>query len=76
MWLPYLKPTPIVIAEDFFPPQDITTLDFTPEILHIDMGGTSQATAGFQDSDFFQKAIQMALRRTLSVNSHLSGFEV
>ena len=25
------------------------------------MGGTSQATAGFHDSDFFQKAIKMVL---------------
>ena len=38
--------------------------------------GTFQATAGFQDSDFFQKAMKMALRSILSVISHLSGFRL
>ena len=36
------------------------------------MGGTFQAAAGFQDSDFIQKATKIALRCILSVNSHLS----
>ena len=40
------------------------------------MVGTFQATAGFQDSDVFQKAIKMVLRCILSVNSHLSGFNL
>ena len=35
------------------------------------MDGTVQATAGLQDSAVFQKAIKMALRCILSVNSHL-----
>ena len=38
------------------------------------MGGTFQATTGFQDSDFIQKAVKIALRCILRVNSHLSGF--
>ena len=33
------------------------------------MDGTFKATAKFQDSDFFQKAIEMALRCILHVNS-------
>ena len=40
----------------------------------ICMGGTIQATAGFQGSDFFLKAIKMFLRCILSVISHLSNF--
>ena len=40
------------------------------------MGGTFQATGGFQVSDFFQKVIKMTLRCILSVNSHLSGFKL
>ena len=40
------------------------------------MDGTFQATAGFVDSDMFQKAVQMALRSCiLSVNSDLSGIK-
>ena len=42
----------------------------------MSMDGTFQATAGFQDSDVFQKAIKMSLRCILSVNSHLSGFKL
>ena len=38
------------------------------------MGGTFQATAGFQDSDVFQKALKMVLRSILSASFHLSGF--
>ena len=40
------------------------------------MGGASQATVRFQDSDIFQKAIKMALRCILGMNSHLSGFKL
>ena len=40
------------------------------------MGRTFQATAGFQDSDIFQKAIEMILRCILGVISHLSGFKI
>ena len=40
------------------------------------MVGTFQATAGFQDSDIFQKAIKMVFRCVLSVISHLSGFKL
>ena len=40
------------------------------------MGGTFQAAAGFQDWGIFQKAITMAFRYILSVNSHLSGFRL
>ena len=36
------------------------------------VGGAFQATAGFQDSEVFQKAMKMALKCSLSVNSHLS----
>ena len=43
---------------------------------NVRMGGTFQATARFQDSDIFQKAIEVALRLILSVNSHLSGFKL
>ena len=39
--------------------------------LYLAKGGTFQATAGFQDSDIFQKAMKMALRCSLSVNPHL-----
>ena len=39
------------------------------------MAETFQATAGFQGSAFFQKAIKMALRCTVSVIFHLSGFK-
>ena len=42
----------------------------------VPIGGTFQATAGFQDSDICQKAIKMAWRCILSVNSHLSGFKL
>ena len=35
-----------------------------------------QATTEFQDSDIFQKAIEMTFRCILSVNSHLSGFRL
>ena len=47
-------------------------------INYIHMGGTFQATAGFQDLDVFQKVLnlKMALRCILSVNSHLSGFRL
>ena len=38
------------------------------------MSETFQAEAGFQD--FFHKAIKMALRCILSVNSHLLGFKL
>ena len=38
--------------------------------------GTFQATAGFQGSVSFQKAIKMVLRCNLSVNSRLSGFKL
>ena len=37
------------------------------------MGGTSQATAGFHDSDFFQKAIKMVLS---VIFFQLSGFKL
>ena len=37
--------------------------------LGLSVGVTFQATAGFQDSDIFQKAIKMAARCILSVNS-------
>ena len=40
------------------------------------VGGTFQATAGFQDSDMFHKGIKMALRCSLSANSHLSEFKL
>ena len=40
------------------------------------MDGTFQITAGFQDSDIFQKAIEMVLRCILGVISHLSGFKI
>ena len=40
------------------------------------VGGTSQAAAGFLDSDIFQRAIKMALRCSLSTNSHISGFKL
>ena len=39
------------------------------------MCGTFQATAGFQDSNSFQRAIRMGLRWVFSVISHLSGFK-
>ena len=42
----------------------------------ISMGGTFQATARFQDSGIFQRAIKMAFRCILSVNYHLSGFKL
>ena len=35
------------------------------------MDETFQATAGFQDSDFFHKAVKMVLRCILSMISHL-----
>lgn len=41
-----------------------------------DKDGTFQATSRFQDSDSFDKAIEMAFRCILIVNSHLSGFKV
>ena len=37
------------------------------------MGGTFQATAKFQDSDFFQKAVKMVFRFILSI---ISGFRL
>ena len=40
------------------------------------MGGTFQATAGFQDSDIFQKAVKLVFRCIVSVLSHLSGFKL
>ena len=40
------------------------------------MDGTIQATARFQDSDFFRKAVKMVLRCILSVIFHLSGFKL
>ena len=40
------------------------------------MCGTFQATVGFQESDFFQKAIKMVLRCILNVILHLSGFKL
>ena len=39
-------------------------------------GVTFQATARFEDSDFFQKAVTIALRGFFSGNSHLSGFKL
>ena len=42
----------------------------------IHVAGTLQATAGFKDSDSFQKAIKMVLRCILSAVSHLSGFSL
>ena len=45
-------------------------------LTHNSIGGTFQAIARFQDSDISQKAIKMALRCNLSVNSHLSGFKL
>ena len=45
---------------------------------HCYMGGAFQATARFQDSGIIQKAIKMALRLILSVNSllFLSGVQL
>ena len=40
------------------------------------MGGTFHATARFQDSDFFEKAIKMLLRCILSVIFQPSGFKL
>ena len=40
------------------------------------MVGTFLATARFQDSRFFQEAIEMALRCILRVIFHLSGFKL
>ena len=42
----------------------------------VTLDGTCQATARWQDSDTFQKAIEMALRCILKVNSHLPGFKL
>ena len=42
----------------------------------MNMDGTFQATARFEDLDIFQKATKMALRCTLSMNSNLSGFKL
>ena len=41
-------------------------------LIYSFLGGTSQATARFQDSDIFQKAVKMAW----SASSHLSGFKL
>ena len=46
-----------------------------PEVIMC-MGGTFQATVGFQDSDFFQNAVKMVWRCTFSVISYLSGFKL
>ena len=45
---------------------------------HLDecMGGTLQASAGFQDSDFFHKGIKLVSRCILSVIFHPSGFKL
>ena len=43
---------------------------------HNNKGGTFEATARFQDSGTFQKAVIKALRCILSVNSHLPGFKL
>ena len=42
--------------------------------IYINMGGTSPAIAGFQDSDFFQKAIKMVLKYSFTMILHLLGF--
>ena len=40
------------------------------------MGGTFLAIAGFQDSDFFQKAIKTVLRYILNVIYHFAPFKI
>ena len=40
------------------------------------MGGTFLAIAGFQDSDFCQKAVKMVLRCVSNLIWHLSGFKL
>ena len=40
------------------------------------MGGTFETTAGFQDSENFQKAIEIISSCILSVISHLSRFKL
>lgn len=49
-------------------------------VVHVTMldavDGTLQATARFQLSDFFQKAIEVLFRCILSVVLHLSGFKL
>lgn len=53
-----------------------TELFCLKEIFHLyHMGGTSQASAWFQDSGILQKALKMGLRCILGVISHFSGFQ-
>ena len=53
----------------------VITVAWVGEIDHnySTMDRISHAEAGFQDSDFFQKALKMLLICNLSVISHLSG---
>ena len=53
-----------------------TLLPFVLQIIDVFTGETFQTTAGFQDSDTFQKAIKIVLECILSVISHLSGFKL
>ena len=53
-----------------------TSVAVTSHLLAINMDGTFQAAAGFQDSDIFQKAIEKVLRCILSVILHISGFKL
>ena len=57
--------------------QKLQIMDFVLKcsvLVLVYIGGTFPTTAGFQDSDFFQKAIKMVLRYILSVIFHLSEF--
>ena len=60
-----IEPVLVVCQSDALP------IELHPHPLVVDW---AQATAGFQDSDIFQKALKMALRCILSVNSPKLGF--
>ena len=58
--------------------QKLQIMDFVSKcsvLVLVYIGGTFQTMAGFQDSDFFQKAIKMVLRCIWSESFHLSGFK-